>query len=121
MKSSGILARFSAQPVSMTPVWALSTSSVKPRSVQKALMGSQSCSGLRDVTSQRCWPWRSIRKSPSAVGAIVPAAGWLLAGGVARVLALTVPEGVGWKRPSRLMRVRSGGTSSPAVWPAWVR
>ena len=45
MMSCGILARFSAQSVSITPAWALSTSRLKPRSCQNDCSWGHSCSG----------------------------------------------------------------------------
>ena len=53
MKSCGIFARFSAQAVSSTPVWAFSTSKVKPLSVQKDFTTGQTCSGGKGTLSQR--------------------------------------------------------------------
>src|SRR6218665_1034807 len=76
MKSWGSLARFSAQSVSMIPTLASACASVKPLACQKSRTGSQSWSAGRLTTSQRFWPSRSMRTSPSASAA-----------------ALTVPAG----------------------------
>jgi hypothetical protein len=92
------LARFSAQSVSSTPISGLSTASTNPRSVQKLRSTGYTCSGGWVLTSQRVWPSRARRTSPTALGATVgpplaacapPAApGWRIAE------ALTTPDWV---------------------------
>ena len=58
--SCGILARFSAQSVSITPVSGTSTAIRKPFSCQKSRTSGQTFSGGMGTTSQRCVPARSI-------------------------------------------------------------
>ena len=70
MKSCGILARFSAQSVSMMPRLGWSVTSRKPFSCQKSRTGPHSWSAGRLTTSQRFWPSRSMRTSPTVVAAV---------------------------------------------------
>ncbi|MCY1543606.1 hypothetical protein D9M68_794310 [compost metagenome] len=72
MKSCGILARFSAQSVSMMPSFSWSSSSTKPFSFQKSPTGVHSCSAGRFTTSQRWLPARSMRTSPTEDTAVMP-------------------------------------------------
>ena len=69
MKSNGILPRFSAQSVSITPAALWSCTSTKPRSFQNDCSCGHSCSGVSDVRSQRSLPRRSSLTSPSDCGA----------------------------------------------------
>jgi hypothetical protein len=70
MKSCGILARFSAQSVSMMPRLGWSCTSRKPLSCQKSRTGCHSWSAGRLTTSQRWLPARSMRTSPTVVAAV---------------------------------------------------
>jgi hypothetical protein len=70
MMSCGSLARFSAQSVSMMPRLRCSVVSRKPLSCQKSFTGSQSWSGVRLMTIQRCVPERSMRTSPMLATAV---------------------------------------------------
>ena len=67
--SWGILARFSAQSVSITPASVISTLTTKPSSCQKSLMTGQTSWAGMSTTSQRWLPARSIR-TLSTVGRI---------------------------------------------------
>jgi hypothetical protein len=96
--SRGSLARFSDQLVSSTPVCGLSTASVNPFFSQKLRSCGQSCSGVIGTTSQRCWPRRSTRMSPTRVGATSPSDVWVVGtaeGAEAAAAALTTPA-CGW-------------------------
>ena len=66
-KLCGILARFSAQSVSITPTFGLSTARMNPISCQNSRSTGQTCSGDSLTTSQRCVPARSTR-APSTGG-----------------------------------------------------
>ncbi len=59
--SCGILARFSAQSVSITPASGMLTAIRKPFSCQKSRTSGHSFSGGSFTTSQRCDPARSTR------------------------------------------------------------
>ncbi len=63
---SGILARFSAQSVSIRPALGLLLATVKPLSVQKSIRRGNTSSGGRSTTSQRRSPSRSTRMSVRA-------------------------------------------------------
>ena len=81
----------------MTPACGRSLASAKPLSCQNWRSTGQSCSGVWRVTSQRCWPERSMRRSPLDCGAIAvadtPACGLPLASAAAdcSAVALTLP------------------------------
>ena len=70
MKSCGILARFSAQSVSMIPRFDWSSVNRKPFSCQKSRTGPHNWSAGRLITSQRWLPDRSIRTSPKVDAAV---------------------------------------------------
>ncbi len=78
--SCGILARFSAQSVSITPASGRSTTRASPISCQNARSCGHICSGVSGELNQRSLPSRSIFVSPAAVvaeltaTAVVPAA-----------------------------------------------
>ena len=75
MKSCGILARFSAQSVSIRPMLAWSTAIRKPLSSQKSRTDPHSLSGVRSTRSQRSPSWRMNCTSAIWLAAVgVPAA-----------------------------------------------
>ena len=102
------------------PVCEFSTSKLKPRSVQKDFTTGHTCSGGSGTLSQRWAPSRSTRMLFSAVGATCAVAAAPAEPRDSMPEALTVPVAVR-KRPSRANWVRSGGTSSGAVFCDWLR
>ena len=77
--SCGILARFSAQSVSMMPMSGESVTRMKPLLVQNSRSGSQTLSAGLATTSQRWLPWRSIFTSPKVLAAVPASATRVLA------------------------------------------